>query len=114
MGQHVWLLLATILTELLVITKWSKGQFTEPLPMHIRWAWAIGGILLVLYPALRVSASLVFRRRWLKLETVWRAEHTEVCPKADAEAEREGKERAMRLHYGFYLVYTYKITCNYL
>jgi hypothetical protein len=60
MGQHVWLLLATILTELLVITKWSKGQFTEPLPMHIRWAWAIGGILLVLYPALRVSTSLVF------------------------------------------------------
>lgn len=59
MGQHVWLLLATILTELLVITKWSKGQFPEPLPRHIRWAWTIGGMLLVLYPAFRVSNYLL-------------------------------------------------------
>lgn len=69
MGQHVWLLLATILTELLVITKWSKGQFPEPLPRHIRWAWTIGGILLVLYPTFRVSNYLLsicfYCPRWL-------------------------------------------------
>ncbi|KAG1764764.1 phosphatidyl serine synthase-domain-containing protein, partial [Suillus placidus] len=59
MGQHVWLLLATILTELLVITKWSKGQFTELLPLYVRWAWMIGGILLVLYPAIRFGVPSV-------------------------------------------------------
>lgn len=55
MGQHVWLLLATIITELLVITKWSQGQFTEPLPTKVRWGWAIGVTLLVLYPVVQVS-----------------------------------------------------------
>ncbi|KAH7919004.1 PSS-domain-containing protein [Leucogyrophana mollusca] len=61
MGQHVWLLLATVLTELLVITKWSKGQFEAPLPLHIKWAWSIGGILLVLYPAVRFGVPAVRR-----------------------------------------------------
>lgn len=55
MGQHVWLLLATIVTELLTIVKWSQGQFTEPLPAHVRWAWTAGAGLLVLYPMMRVS-----------------------------------------------------------
>lgn len=54
MGQHVWLLLATIGTELLVIAKWSQGQFPEPLPTRVRWAWSIGAFLLVLYPTVRV------------------------------------------------------------
>jgi phosphatidylserine synthase 2 len=53
MGQHVWLLLATIVTELLVIIKWSQGQFPEPLPGYVKWAWSIGGTLLVLYPTVR-------------------------------------------------------------
>lgn len=55
MGQHVWLLLATIVTELLVITKWSKGQFPEPLPSKVKWGWAIGATLLILYPTVQVS-----------------------------------------------------------
>ncbi|KAG1798059.1 phosphatidyl serine synthase-domain-containing protein [Suillus plorans] len=59
MGQHVWLLLATILTELLVITKWGKDRFREPLPLYVRWAWMIGGILLVLYPAIRFGVPSV-------------------------------------------------------
>ena len=59
MGQHVWLLLATIITELLVITKWSQGQFTEPLPTKVRWGWAIGLTLLVLYPIVQVSYGYV-------------------------------------------------------
>jgi phosphatidylserine synthase 2 len=54
MGQHVWLLLATIGTELLVIVKWSKGQFKEPLPEPVRWAWSLVGALLVIYPAITV------------------------------------------------------------
>lgn len=58
MGQHVWLLLATICTELLVITKWSQGQFTEPLPTTVKWAWLVGAALLILYPTFAVSNSL--------------------------------------------------------
>ena len=61
MGQHCWLLLATILTELLVIVKWGKGQFPEPLPTHVKWAWGIGGTLLVLYPAVRFGVPEVER-----------------------------------------------------
>lgn len=57
MGQHVWLLLATIGTELLAIRKWSKGQFPVPLPLYVKWAWIVGGTLLVLYPLVQVSTS---------------------------------------------------------
>ena len=56
MGQHCWLLLATIGTELLAIVKWSKGQFPEPLPTRVKWGWAIGAALLVLYPTVRVCS----------------------------------------------------------
>ncbi|TCD68502.1 hypothetical protein EIP91_010558 [Steccherinum ochraceum] len=66
MGQHVWLLLATIGTELLAIVKWSKGQFTEPLPVQVTWAWTIGGALIVLYPV--VQFGLPSARRYLRRE----------------------------------------------
>ena len=59
MGQHVWLLLATIATELLAITKWSQGQFPEPLPRSVRWAWTVGATLLVLYPTVRVRGFVL-------------------------------------------------------
>ena len=59
MGQHVWLLLATIGTELLAITKWSQGQFPEPLPRSVRWAWTVGATLLVLYPTVRVCGVVL-------------------------------------------------------
>ena len=57
MGQHVWLLLATVLTELLAITKWGQGQFPEPLPTYVKWAWLAGAALVVLYPTVRVSVT---------------------------------------------------------
>ncbi|KAH9038319.1 phosphatidylserine synthase 2 [Lactarius pseudohatsudake] len=50
MGQHVWLMLATIGTELLAIVKWSKGQFPAPLPTTVKIAWSFGAALVVLYP----------------------------------------------------------------
>ncbi|PAV17421.1 phosphatidylserine synthase 2 [Pyrrhoderma noxium] len=50
MGCHVWLLLATVITELVVIRKWSKNQFSEPFPTHIKWAWSFGSALLIMYP----------------------------------------------------------------
>ena len=58
MGQHVWLMLATIGTELLAIVKWSKGQFSVPLPTSVRVAWSIGAALLVLYPVSQVSVHV--------------------------------------------------------
>ncbi|KAG6333774.1 hypothetical protein ID866_5314 [Astraeus odoratus] len=64
MGQHCWLLLATILTEILVITKWSRGQFEAPLPQHVKWSWTIGGALLLLYPAVRFGVPGA--RRYLR------------------------------------------------
>jgi len=70
MGQHVWLLLATIVTELLVITKWSKGQFTEPLPSRVKWGWSIAAALLVLYPTFQVSILGLFIRTLLPADDV--------------------------------------------
>jgi len=64
MGQHVWLLLATIVTELLVITKWSKGQFLSPLPSKVKWGWAIGATLLILYPT--VQFGVPSARRYIR------------------------------------------------
>ncbi|RXW25340.1 hypothetical protein EST38_g472 [Candolleomyces aberdarensis] len=64
MGQHVWLLLATVITELLVITKWSKGQFPEPLPPAVKWGWSVAAVLVVLYPA--VQFGLPSARRYLR------------------------------------------------
>jgi hypothetical protein len=68
MGQHVWLMLATIGTELLTIVKWSKGQFPAPLPTHVRFAWLVGAALLVLYPVGQVSGHVTtfFHGRFLR------------------------------------------------
>ena len=56
MGQHVWLLLATIITEILVIIKWSQGQFPNALPTAVKWGWGIGATLLMLYPTIQASS----------------------------------------------------------
>uniref|UniRef100_A0A8H8CHI5 Phosphatidylserine synthase 2 n=1 Tax=Psilocybe cubensis TaxID=181762 RepID=A0A8H8CHI5_PSICU len=64
MGQHVWLLLATIVTEFLVIAKWGKGQFPEPLPSKVKWGWAIGASVLVLYPIFQFGVPSA--RRYLR------------------------------------------------
>ena len=64
MGQHVWLMLATIGTELLAIVKWSKGQFPAPLPTHVRYAWLVGAALLVLYPIGQVSVHVTTFFLW--------------------------------------------------
>ncbi|KAI5827386.1 PSS-domain-containing protein [Schizophyllum commune Tattone D] len=64
MGQHVWMLLATVATELLVILKWSKGQFNEPFPAPVKWGWAIGLTLLTIYPI--VQFGVPSARRYLR------------------------------------------------
>jgi len=54
MGQHIWLLIATVVTELLVITKWSKGVLLKPTPPRVKLGWTVGVILLILYPIAQV------------------------------------------------------------
>jgi hypothetical protein len=63
MGQHTWLLLATICTEFLAIKKWSQGMFTEPFPFYVKVGWSIGAMVLTVYPASSVShhPPLIFR-----------------------------------------------------
>ena len=59
MGAHAWLLLATVVTELVLILKWSKGQFAEPFPKHIKIGCAFGVSLLVAYPLMKVSYVVI-------------------------------------------------------
>ncbi|KAK0504367.1 phosphatidyl serine synthase-domain-containing protein [Armillaria luteobubalina] len=66
MGQHVWLLLATILTELLVIRKWSVGVFTDPFPRGVKWGLGTGAVMLVLYPV--VQFGIPSARRYIRKE----------------------------------------------
>ncbi|EJC98958.1 phosphatidylserine synthase 2 [Fomitiporia mediterranea MF3/22] len=66
LGCHAWLLWATVLTELVVIRKWSKDQFPEPFPRYIKLAWSIGSVLLILYPLSKFgipNARRYLRRR---------------------------------------------------
>lgn len=54
MGQHAWLLSATVLTELLIIVKFSRGQFEEPFPVPVKIFFATASVLLISYPTLKV------------------------------------------------------------
>ncbi|KAF8739513.1 hypothetical protein AX14_009294 [Amanita brunnescens Koide BX004] len=64
MGQHVWLLTATIVTELLVITKWSQGMFTVPTPPSVKVGLTAGAVLLVLYPIMQFGLPAI--RRYIR------------------------------------------------
>lgn len=68
MGQHVWLLLATVLTEVLAITKWGKGQYPNQMPRKVKLGLGIGLALLVIYPTIQfgVPAARKYLRRYKK------------------------------------------------
>ncbi|KAJ6585493.1 phosphatidylserine synthase 2 [Mycena capillaripes] len=68
MGQHVWLLLATVVTEDLVIFKWSKGQFPAPFPRAVKLGWGVGITLIVVYPIVQfgIPAARKYARRQKK------------------------------------------------
>lgn len=57
MGQHAWLLAATVCTEVLLIFKWGRGVFTEPFPTHIKYSLILGGMAVPLYPLIKVRIS---------------------------------------------------------
>lgn len=56
MGQHAWLLFATVCTEVLLIFKWGRGVFTEPFPTYVKWCFMSGGVLVILYPTIMVGS----------------------------------------------------------
>ncbi|KAH7089387.1 PSS-domain-containing protein [Auriculariales sp. MPI-PUGE-AT-0066] len=69
MGQHVWLLLATICTELLVIFKWfheemDRGLYQEPFPTTVKWSFGLGLAAIVIYPAIKFGIPET--RRYLR------------------------------------------------
>ncbi|KAJ1800866.1 hypothetical protein LPJ59_000750 [Coemansia sp. RSA 2399] len=65
MGAHCWMLIATLLTELLIIVKFARGEFTEPFPTPVIVFWslvasALGGFSLwqfVVVPRLQKPVS---------------------------------------------------------
>ncbi|CAE6418126.1 unnamed protein product [Rhizoctonia solani] len=75
MGQHAWLLFATVLTELLIIFKWSRGMFPEPFPTHIKFAWSVGSALLIAYPSFKFGLPTI--RRYLRQAERKRSNKTE-------------------------------------
>ncbi|KAF8581555.1 PSS-domain-containing protein [Ramaria rubella] len=64
MGQHAWLLFATVCTEVLLIFKWGRDVFLVPFPPHIKWSLTFGGAAVVLYPAVKFGPRGV--RRYLR------------------------------------------------
>ena len=89
MGQHTWLLLATICTELLAIRKWSRGMFTEPFPFYVKLAWSIGAVMLTVFPIVRVGCSLLIHSSTANFDRpVWNPRCQEVHSQA-TEKERQ-------------------------
>ena len=51
MGQHVWLMIATIATEVLIIVKW--GDFPKPCPRNVKLFLGTVVAFLVVYPTVK-------------------------------------------------------------
>ena len=49
-GAQAWILMATIITEVLVVIKWSEGIFPEPFPKAVITFWIIFVFLLIVFP----------------------------------------------------------------
>ncbi|KAJ2011226.1 hypothetical protein GGI06_004615, partial [Coemansia sp. S85] len=47
MGAHCWMLITTLLTELLIIVKFGRGEFSEPFPTHVIAFWSLVASILV-------------------------------------------------------------------
>lgn len=58
MGQHAWLMSATVLTELLIIFKFGRGQFNQPFPTPVKLFAGTGLVVLISYPIYKVSTPL--------------------------------------------------------
>ena len=50
LGAQAWIIMATILTEVLVVFKWGQGQFPAPFPTSIIVFWTIFTVILIVFP----------------------------------------------------------------
>ncbi|KAJ2159845.1 hypothetical protein GGF46_002736 [Coemansia sp. RSA 552] len=53
MGAHCWLLITTLLTELLIVVKFGRGEFAEPFPRPVIAFWSLVAVALVAFSAWR-------------------------------------------------------------
>lgn len=102
MGQHVWLLTATIVTELLVITKWSQGMFTTPTPPSVKVGLTAGTVLLILYPIMQVRDLPHPRYSDLTVSpTVRLTCHPSIYPETSEESKKEDSLKFPALFWPF-------------
>ncbi|PLW20814.1 hypothetical protein PCANC_06801 [Puccinia coronata f. sp. avenae] len=56
MGSHAWLSMATVILELLIVIKWSKGEFERSvMPVKVKLFWSVITVLLLLYPTVKFA-----------------------------------------------------------
>ncbi|KAI8825705.1 phosphatidyl serine synthase-domain-containing protein [Fimicolochytrium jonesii] len=53
LGMHAWMAIANIFTELLIVVKFSQGEFHTPMPRRVKAAWAAFAALLAVYAIVR-------------------------------------------------------------
>ncbi|KAJ3307183.1 hypothetical protein HDV03_002694 [Kappamyces sp. JEL0829] len=58
LGFFAWMATANILTELLIIVKFSPGEFTAPFPQEVVWFWSIFGAWFVSYVFWRYGSRI--------------------------------------------------------
>ncbi|KAI9100975.1 phosphatidylserine synthase 2 [Phlyctochytrium arcticum] len=53
LGMHAWMATANIMTELLIVIKFGRGEFTEPMPWEIKILWGCFAAILTGYCLVR-------------------------------------------------------------
>ncbi|KAF9929043.1 hypothetical protein BGZ65_005958 [Modicella reniformis] len=64
-GPQAWLLIANISTELLIVFKFSQGEFPNPAPTEVIYFWTVFITLLVVYPIYQ----FYLRPKWQEVES---------------------------------------------
>lgn len=63
MGVHAWLLMASTTLETLIVLKFSQGEFPEPAPKIVKFAWSLVAVLLVAFPIFNFAIPQWRRRK---------------------------------------------------
>ncbi len=48
-GMHAWMIMLNIMTEVLIVRKFSEGEFPNPMPTKIKVFWVIFGIVMTIF-----------------------------------------------------------------
>ncbi|KAJ2001793.1 hypothetical protein GGI04_003604 [Coemansia thaxteri] len=63
MGAHCWLLIVTLLTELLIIVKFGRGAFDQPFPLPVLVFWSLVASLIVAFSLWQFAIMPRLRQR---------------------------------------------------